>query len=139
MKEEHCIKDIEISKAVRASCSFPVLYSPLKYEEHMFVDGGVLNNIPVREVRQMGAGFVIAVGFTADQNDEKMGLYNIGMKAVDIMSAKMSEEVMKESDFIIEPKVGDIKILDSNKIKECYERGYSTASKKISEIKEKIG
>lgn len=39
LKGEEYIKDIEIGKAVRASASFPGVYSPLEYKEYQFVDG----------------------------------------------------------------------------------------------------
>ena len=57
------IKEIEIAKAVRASSSFPVLFAPFKYEKHAFIDGGVLNNVPVGELKKIGIKKTIAVNF----------------------------------------------------------------------------
>lgn len=52
-EKESYISNIEISKAVRASSSFPVVYAPCKWEEYQFLDGGLLNNVPTKEVRRM--------------------------------------------------------------------------------------
>lgn len=68
------IQDIEIAKAVRASSSFPVLYAPLRYEEHQFVDGGVLNNVPAKQVKEMGADKVISVNFISEEETRKKRL-----------------------------------------------------------------
>lgn len=132
---EQCIKEAEIAKAVRASSSFPVLYAPLKYEEHLFIDGGVLNNIPAKEVKQMGANKVLAVNFAGAEEFPKKGLYNIALRSVDIMTAKIAELALEASNYVVEPKVGYVKILAIDKIKECYEKGYEETIDKIKEIK----
>ena len=41
------ITDISIGKAVRASSSFPAIFCPCEFNSHKFLDGGVLDNIPV--------------------------------------------------------------------------------------------
>ena len=47
------ITDISIGKAVRASSSFPAVFSPCYMEKHAFMDGGALDNVPVNEVRKL--------------------------------------------------------------------------------------
>jgi NTE family protein len=50
-----------LSDAVRASLSLPVILSPWRIGHSAFVDGGVVNPLPVRQCREMGADVVIAV------------------------------------------------------------------------------
>jgi len=45
--------------AVRASMSIPGYFSPTEYEGYYLVDGGVVNNYPVKEVKEMGAQFIV--------------------------------------------------------------------------------
>lgn len=52
-ESEKYISNIEICKAVRASSSFPAVYAPCKWEGHQFLDGGILDNVPTKEVRRM--------------------------------------------------------------------------------------
>lgn len=52
-ENEKYISNIEICKAVRASSSFPAVYAPCKWEGHQFLDGGILDNVPTKEVRRM--------------------------------------------------------------------------------------
>ena len=40
----------QFGTAVRASSSFPAVFCPYEYEEHFFLDGGTIDNIPVEEV-----------------------------------------------------------------------------------------
>ncbi len=47
--------------AVLATTAFPGLFPPLEMDGRRLVDGGVLNNLPVRQVREMGADIILAV------------------------------------------------------------------------------
>ena len=48
------ITNVSTGKAVRASSSFPAVFSPCSIGKHAFMDGGVLDNIPVNEVKKQG-------------------------------------------------------------------------------------
>ena len=86
------ISDISVGTAVRASSSFPGIFCPCEYKNHKFLDGGILDNIPVKEVRKQGADKVIAVNFKADIIDENSNFMDISMRTLDIMGNKISEE-----------------------------------------------
>ena len=47
--------------AVLATIAFPALFRPVEIGSYRLVDGGVLNNLPVDRVRELGAEYVIAV------------------------------------------------------------------------------
>lgn len=56
--------------AIMATCSVPGIFPPVRYENHLLVDGGVLNNIPLRQIKELGADIVIAVNAQIDPKDE---------------------------------------------------------------------
>jgi len=53
--------------AVRATIALPGLFAPLERDGQLLVDGGLMDNLPVDVVRQMGADVVIAVDIATDQ------------------------------------------------------------------------
>ncbi|MBW2635759.1 MAG: patatin-like phospholipase family protein [Deltaproteobacteria bacterium] len=55
------IKQSDIIEAVRASISVPGIFTPVKKNGTILVDGGLINPVPVSVARQMDADFVIAV------------------------------------------------------------------------------
>jgi NTE family protein len=114
------LSDISVGKAVRASSSFPVIMNPCKYKEHIFSDGGILNNVPVNHVKNMGADKVIAVTFDSNQIKSDSNVMDIMMKTVDIMGDKISEENLKSSDYILEVPSDGTGLLDTSKIEFCY-------------------
>ena len=119
------IKDITVGKAVRSSSSFPAVFMPCRIKDYAFMDGGVLDNVPVQEVRNQGAERVLAVKFDADQ--------------IDIMGSKISEEGLKTSDYILNVYTDKVGLLDIEKLDKCYEYGYQSVIKNLDAIKKALG
>lgn len=134
-QKDKYIKDITIGKAVRASSSFPAAFCPCSYKDYIFMDGGVLNNIPVMEVKEQGADKVIAVKFDADKVNHDSSMMDIIMKTVDIMGNKISEENLAQSDYILNVKTDKTGLLDIEKLDSCYKYGYQAVIDNIDEIK----
>lgn len=129
------ITDIKVGAAVRASSSFPGVFCPYEYENHIFLDGGTIDNIPVREVIKCGADKVITVNFEPIQINNNSNVMDIVLRAIDIMGNKIIEKEVEKSDLILTiPNDNEIGFLDSNQIEKCYKCGYKTAIKKIDEI-----
>jgi NTE family protein len=59
--EEVVIKSGDVIEAVRASISVPGIFTPVRSNGRILVDGGITNPVPASAVRAMGAGIVIAV------------------------------------------------------------------------------
>lgn len=137
-EDKNYISNIEVGKAVQASSSYPIIFAPLKYREKLFLDGGILDNLPVKEVKKLGVDRVIAVKFDSDKIDENSNAVDIVMKIADIMGEQVSEENLEDADHIIEVPTDGTGLIDISKIEYCYESGYRTAIKEIKRIKEKL-
>lgn len=134
--KEQYITNATIGKAVRASSSFPAVFSPYKDETHSFMDGGTLDNIPVNEVKKQGADKVIAVKFHSDPIKEDSNIMDIVMKTIDIMGSKISEESLEMSDFVLNVYTDKVGLLDVNKLESCYKYGYNSVIENLDKIKE---
>ncbi len=136
--ESQYITNVSIGKAVRASSSFPAFFNPCNIQKHAFMDGGVLDNIPVDEVKKQGADKVIAIKFDADRIDEKSNMMDIVMKTIDIMGNKIAEKNLYKSDFILNVYTDKVGLMDIEKMGKCFEYGYEAVIKNLEKIKEKI-
>ncbi len=133
--EEKYINDISVGKAVRASSSFPAIFSPCKYKKFEFLDGGILDNIPVKEVKLQGADKVIAVNFKADDITDESNMMDIAMRTLDIMGNKIAEKDLKISDYILTVQTDKTGLLDTEKLDACYKYGYKAGIQNIENIK----
>jgi NTE family protein len=67
--QEVVINEGKVSLALRATTSIPGVFTPFELGEHLYVDGGLLNNLPVDVIRKMGAEKVIAVDIGLVSNE----------------------------------------------------------------------
>lgn len=132
---EMYITDVSIGKAVRASSSFPLVFCPCEHENHMFIDGGALDNTPTLEVKKQGADKVISIKFDSDTVTKDSNIMDIVMKTIDIMGGKVSEESLNSSDYIITIPSDGTGLLETSKIDYCYKSGYNTVIQNIDKIK----
>lgn len=93
--------------AIQASCSIPGVFQPARFSGRTYVDGGVVNPLPVDIARRYGANVVIAVDISSsvDRNLPSSTLETI-LKSVDIMYGKISQTQIAKADVVISPKVG---------------------------------
>ena len=137
-EEYKYITDISVGKAIRASSSFSAVFSPCEYKEHAFIDGGALDNIPVEEVKKQGADVIIGVKFNSDEITPDSNIMDMTMKTIDIMGSKISEENLKQADYILDVYTDKTGLLDTQKLDSCYKYGYNAVIENLDKIKEII-
>ena len=54
----------ELVTAIRASMALPSIFTPIDYKDTKLVDGGVVRNFPVSDVKAMGADYIIGVNLS---------------------------------------------------------------------------
>ncbi len=132
--DKRYISEISVGTAVRASSSFPGVFCPCDFQGHKFLDGGILDNIPVQELKKQGTEKVICVNFKADNIDENSNFMDIAMRTIDIMGNKISEESIHESDFVLTVDSDGTGLLDIEKLEKCYRAGYRCAMENMDQI-----
>lgn len=108
------------------------------FKEHKFVDGGVLDNIPVEEINKLDVEKTIAVNFLAGQKHNPKNAYEIVMKSIDLIISNRTQKSLEVSDFVIDLELPEANVFNIKKIDYCYNIGYITAITNIEKIKEII-
>lgn len=137
-KEDYYINDATIEKAVRASASYPGVFSPCNYKGHKFVDGGILDNYPAGEVRKLGADKVLTIKFATDVKYEPKNVYEVAFKSIDILFDARAKDAIKQSDLLIDLSLPEASVFNMKKIDYCYDIGYVTTISKMNAIKEML-
>lgn len=125
-----------IPLVMRASSSFPSLFSPIDIDGKLLVDGGVMNNFPVKEVLEMGADVIIGVS-VEDGLYKRKDLTSITSIIEQITSFKMvekSEEQKKLVDIYIKPNITGYSVVSFDKTNEIIELGEVEAFKHFNEF-----
>lgn len=130
------INDINIGKAVRVSCSYPVVFSPCEYNNKVLVDGGIRENIPWRETKELGADKVLSVVFEKNIKEKKCdNIVDIVSNSLSILNDELANYEINGTDYLINIKTKKIGLLDMDKIDYLYELGYTEAKKQIKKLK----
>lgn len=136
--KDNYITEIGIGRAVRASSSFLAIFCPCEYKNHIFMDGGVLNNLPTEELKKVYTGKIISVNFESDPVYNDYDIMNIIMKTLDIMGNKLSINSLKKSDFVLTVPTDGTGLIDVDKMDICYKYGYEIAIKNIDKIRKML-
>ena len=125
--------------AVRASCSIPGIFRPVKISDRLYVDGGIVSPVAVDAAKKIGADFVIAVDISADINGgPPEGTIETILQAISIMYSRLSAAQLSKADIVIRPKVGYIGSSDFSKRHEAVLEGEKAALEKLPEIQNLI-
>jgi NTE family protein len=99
--------------AVRASCSIPGIFRPVKLPDGTYVDGGVVSPLAIDAARRYGADVVIAVDISSSPvNSPPTSTIETILQSIDIMHAKISQIQLGRADVVIRPNVGHIGAAD---------------------------
>jgi NTE family protein len=121
--------------AVRASCSIPGIFRPVKIGDRTYVDGGVVSPVAVDAAKKYGADFVIAVDLSSDiESNPPEGTIETILQSVSIMYSKLSSIQLSKADIVIRPKVGYIGPSDFTKKHEAVLEGEKAAIEALPDI-----
>jgi len=125
----------DIIDPIIASASIPVLFQPVKIGDVSYVDGGVLDNLPVRPIedkcRSLIGSFVNPVGYM----EKISGLISIAERTFMLSMSKEIYEKSRKFDLFIAPsELRNFKILDPEKSTELFYIGYEATNEKLKEI-----
>lgn len=134
------IKGGSLADAARASMSVPGAFPPIELNGRLLIDGGIVRNVPVDIVREMGADIIICVdvGKPLATRKEIGGPASIMNQMLDIMMQKNVMDQIKTlgpKDVYINPKLGELGSGDFDKGAEIALIGEKAAREKIDSLK----
>ena len=95
--------------AVSASCAVPGVFQPVIINGRSYVDGGLVEPVPISTAREMGADFVIAVNISnKPKNNSTASTVDVLMQSFDIMSQSINRYELVKADIVIHPVTREI-------------------------------
>jgi NTE family protein len=126
--------------AMRASMSVPGLFSPMDYDGHLYVDGGLVRNLPIDVARQMGVDVIIAVNLGSSYLPrDKLGtVLGVTGQMIAILTEQNVQVSLKQldpnRDVLIVPDLGNITSGDFARAPEAIATGVAAAYKAAPEL-----
>jgi len=99
----------DVIAPIRASCSYPGLFLPMRYQGRILVDGFVSMEVPAAPLLQMGADRVISVSIPNQEGAEDFGnMLSVVSRCFQLMSARTENSWRRYSNIVISPPVADM-------------------------------
>jgi len=135
--EEVLLNKGNLVQAMMASAAFPSLFTPVEIDGNLLVDGGVVNNYPIQEVRNLGADIIIGVDVQDDlmkrkslKNATRILVQITNLQSIDKMKSKI-----KDTDVYIKPDIRDFGVISFDKGEEIIRKGEEAAFAVYEKIK----
>jgi NTE family protein len=130
--------------AVVASASIPVVFHPLEKDGMRLIDGGILERVPVSQVKAMGADVVVGVDVLGlrDASEDAPNVLKMLIETIDVMdnhrTARRKEDFKDIIDFWLEPDLGTMSQYDLRQIRFAYEKGYELGKNYANDIRKAL-
>jgi len=123
------LKSGYLPDAIRASFSVPSIFTPLKIDSLLLLDGGLIRNFAASEAKDMGADILIGsyVGFNGYKEDKLQSVSGIMEQIAMFRSLTDFEEEKKKVDVLIKPNTNKLSIFQFDNVDSLINRGYEAA------------
>ena len=130
--------------AVVASASIPVVFHPLEKDGMRLIDGGILERVPVAQVKRMGADIVVGVDVLGhrDASEDAPNVLKMLLETIDVIdnynTARRKEDNKDIIDFWLEPELGNMSQYDLKPMQFAYEKGYELGKAYANDIRKAL-
>ncbi len=134
--EEVLFTEGPVARAVAASCAIPGIFTPIRLNDRLLVDGGLLDNVPAAHLKDRNVDFIIAVNVVAQKPllREPESIFEVMIQSYDIIRRYRDIPACSHADALIEPELGSYSFWDSSKADELIERGYEAAKEVLDDL-----
>jgi len=135
--EEVLLNKGNLVQAMVASAAFPSLFTPVEIDGNLLVDGGVVNNYPIEEVRKLGADIIIGVDVQDDLMKRKnlKNATRILVQITNLQSIDKMKNKIKNTDVYIKPDIRDFGVISFDRGEEIIRKGEEAAFAVFEKIK----
>ncbi|MEX2369536.1 MAG: patatin-like phospholipase family protein [Bacteroidales bacterium] len=124
-----------VADAVMASTAIPGIFNPVEIGKKMLVDGGVVENVPIKTTRDLGAKYIIGVDLNARDDIEKpSNILDVLLNSFQFMRQASSELQTEKADLMIKPDLSKFNRSDMDQVDDLMEKGYKDAKKALEKM-----
>lgn len=127
-----------LPEAIVASGTFPSLFEPAEINEQILIDGGVVNNYPIAQVKAMGADIIIGVDVQHDlaTRESLSSATEILLQINNYRTVNDMRKKSKETDVYIRPDIDEFSVIAFDRGKQIIKSGEKAAEEKFDELRQ---
>lgn len=134
------IRSGNLSRAVMASSSIPIIFEPIDIGEFQYVDGGLTLNLPISCLKKPGR---LIVGVNSNHTIVESGSFKtmrqVGERCLFIAVQNTLRDQLPDCHLLIDPpEARNFTTFEFDKAQEIFDIGYEAGQRAIPEIKSKL-
>lgn len=128
----HVFRSGPLSLALRSTMSLPGIFTPVRTGDHVYADGGLLNNIPIDVAKEMGADIVIGIHLETQPLSPSAPLSSFAVlgQSISVMIAANELRSMEQADVLVTVPLQKYNALDYGAAEAIIKAGYDAAAAK---------
>ncbi len=132
--EKVVLKKGPVADAVMASTCIPGLFKPVKIDGRMLLDGGIVENVPIKTLRDIGAEFVVGVDLNAEHEyQEPQNILDVLLNSFHFIMQQSAKYQTQNADLLIKPNLSAFDRADTSQIEDLIQQGYEDANTILNE------
>ncbi len=125
----------DVVMPIRASCSYPGLFQPVRHMNHCLVDGMIAMDVPAAPLRRMGATHIVSVSLpNPTETVDPKNMLSVVTRCFQIMTARTESQWRRHSNVVIVPDVKDVGWDSFESAHLCIEAGERAAQAVMPQI-----
>ena len=133
--EKVVFKTGSLADAIMASTCIPGVFMPAQVNGRMLVDGAIVENVPVKVLKEMGAKVRVGVDLGSGGYRQPESLVEVLLNAFSIAIDRTIHHQREQADLIIKPSLAGYSLTDSGNSIKLYAEGYRSGIMALDEIK----
>ncbi len=131
-----------VARAVQASCSLPIVFTPSTIDGRCLVDGGAVSQLPVLVARAAFPGSVVVgvdVNCRAAETARLTNMVQIGVQVVSLFARRNAARERRHADVMIDVDASGVPLYDVRKMALMVERGRNAAATALDPVRRALG
>lgn len=130
--EKKILRSGDLADAVMASTCLPGIYKPIEIDGELYVDGGIVENVPISPLKEEGYSPIVAIDLNASQSYERPGsMVDVLINSFHFMMKTAAREQTRNADILIRPDLSKFNHIDSSQTEELIKAGYEETKKAL--------
>ena len=135
-RSSHVFRSGPLDLALRSTMSLPGIFTPVHSGDHIYVDGGLLDNIPVAIAREMGADIVLGIHLEIAplKPDASLSSISVLNESISAVIASNERRSMEDADLLVTVPLQKYNSMEFDKADSIIRAGYAAAEASAAKL-----
>lgn len=124
-----------VADAVMASSCIPGVFEPVEIDGRLLVDGGVVENVPLTPLREMGADLLVGAQLSTTPREKPDNIVEVLVNSFLFALKAATDLQVEEADLVLRPDLSEFSMFDTSQVEKLIDVGYEEAKARLGQLR----